>query len=414
MFEDLKAIEDWIPPLIGMGVLLLAAVMVNFVVRRGLLVFVHFIAARSALDWDDVLTKHSVFTRLSHIIPALVVVTGVGVVPSLPAVALTVIQNVGLAYVVLTLVLALTSGLRAANEIYETYPVARTRPLKGVVQVVQILLYIVGAVLIIATLIDRSPLILLSGLGAMTAVLLLVFKDTILGLVASVQLTANDMLRVGDWVEMPAYGADGDVLEVALHTVKVQNFDTTNPTIPTYTLISESFRNWRGMSESGGRRIKRTVQIDQSSIRFLSDDELKRLQEFALLKPHFERKRQELDSYHASLGSAGNAPINRRRLTNVGVFRAYVKSYLEHSPRIRGDMTLLVRQLAPGPQGLPIEVYCFSDTTDWLMYEDIQADLFDHILAIVPEFGLRLYQEPAGADVSGLADRLNTREINAE
>jgi miniconductance mechanosensitive channel len=244
--------------------------------------------------------------------------------------------------------------------------------------------------------------LLLSGVGAMTAVLLLVFKDTILGLVASIQLSANDMVRVGDWIEMPACGADGDVIEVALHTVKVQNWDKTITTIPTYRLIADSFKNWRGMSEAGGRRIKRSIHIDQQSIRFLTDDEITKLKRFALLREHFESKRRELDEASGQLGDAAHEVVNRRRLTNIGVFRAYVRSYLRAHAQVHDAMTLMVRHLEPGPEGLPIQIYCFTKTTEWLPYEDIQSDIFDHLLAILPEFGLRVFQQPAGSDLSEL------------
>jgi miniconductance mechanosensitive channel len=235
---------------------------------------------------------------------------------------------------------------------------------------------------------------------------MLVFKDTILSFVASVQLTSNDMLRVGDWLEMPALGADGDVIDIALHTVKVQNWDRTITTIPTWRLINESFKNWRGMSESGGRRIKRALYLDQTSVRFLTAEEQAGLQRFALLSAYLERKRLELEEHNRRLLAEGRDPVNTRRVTNLGTFRAYVAAYLEADPRIRNDMTLMARQLQPGPTGLPMEVYCFTATTAWVEYESIQADIFDHLYAIVPEFGLRVFQEPSGADMRPLAAAL--------
>jgi len=404
MLERLESIHPWLPGLAGLAVLLIAAVASNLVIRRGLVAFVHLLASRTASHWDDVLKRHKVFSRVTHVIPALVVHQGISLIPGLAERIVNVTQNVAMAYVALTVTLAISAVLSAGNEVYETYPVSRDRPLKGIVQVVQIAVYVVGAVVLIANLIDKSPLILLSGFGAMTAVLIVVFKDTILGLVASLQLTANDMVRVGDWIEMPAYGADGDVIEVALHTVKVQNFDKTIATIPTYKLIAESFKNWRGMSESGGRRIKRPIYIDQSSIRFLEEEEIERLRQFTLLHEHFETKQHELQEAVESLGEAGQFVVNRRRLTNVGVFRTYVRNYLQAHPELHRDMTVLVRQLQPGPEGLPIEIYCFTRTTEWLAYEDVQSDVFDHILAILPEFGLRLFQKPTGADLVNLAN----------
>jgi miniconductance mechanosensitive channel len=244
--------------------------------------------------------------------------------------------------------------------------------------------------------------LLLSGLGAMTAILLLIFKDTILSLVASVQLTAQDMVRVGDWIEMSQFGADGDVVDVQLHTVKVQNFDKTITTIPTHRLITDSFKNWRGMSQTGARRIKRAIFVDVSSIRFQTQDEVDHFTRFALLKDYIANKEQELTDYNEGLNAEVDAEVNRRRLTNFGTFRAYAYNYLKNHPKIHQGMTLIVRQLGPGPEGSPLEIYCFTNTTEWNAYEDIQSDIFDHLLAIVPEFGLRLYQKPAGSDLANL------------
>jgi len=249
----------------------------------------------------------------------------------------------------------------------------------------------------------------LSGLGAMTAVLTFVFKDTILSLVASVQLTSLDMVRVGDWIEMPQCNADGDVIDVALHTVKVQNWDKTLTTIPTHRLIVDSFKNWRGMGESGGRRIKRDLRIDINSVRFLTADEIERVKQFVLLADYIDRKLEDLTAYNAELGKVAEN-VNLRRLTNIGTFRAYIFNYLKHHPKIHQDMTLIVRQLQPGPTGLPLEIYAFTNVTEWSIYEDIQADIFDHLLAIAGEFGLRMYQEPAGRDFSALVSVQGARD----
>ncbi len=406
MIESLRDIHPLLPPVVGLVVLALVAIAADFVVRRLLLRVVRGVVRRTRLSWDDALTRNDVLGRLAQIVPALIVLSGVTLVPDLGDGPTRVIRNVASAYVVLMLTFALSALLGAANRIYETYPISRVRPLKGLVQILQLVVFVLGGVMVVATLMERSPLLLLSGLGAMTAILLLVFKDTLLGLVASVQLTAHDMVRVGDWIEMPHVGADGDVIEVSLHTVKVQNWDKTITTIPTYKMISESFKNWRGMSESGGRRIKRAVYLDQASVRFLDERETEHFKRFALLTEYVKAKTEELERYHASLGEAGRETVNRRRLTNVGTFRAYVFNYLKAHPRINDNMTLLVRQLAPGPQGLPIEIYCFTRTVVWSEYESIQSDIFDHIIAIVPEFGLRLFQEPSGADIAAAAAAL--------
>ena len=403
MFEQMGTIHPLLPPAVGLAALLAAASVINLIVKYVVIRVVRAFARRSSTTWDDALVDHNVFGRLVQVVPALIVFYGTLLVPDLPEGGVQLIRNVAMGYMVLMLTLSLTAMLSAANTIYETTPVAKERPLKGFVQLVQIVIWILGGVMIISAVMDRSPLLLLSGFGAMTAILLLVFKDTILSLVASVQLTAQDMVRVGDWIEMPQFGADGDVVDVQLHTVKVQNWDKTITTIPTHRLITDSFKNWRGMSQSGTRRIKRSLHIDVSTIRLQTDDEVDHFTRFALLKDYIKNKEQELTDYNAGLATEVDAEVNRRRLTNVGTFRAYAYNYLKNHPKIDSSATLIVRQLGPGPEGLPLEIYCFTNTTQWAVYEDIQSDIFDHLLAIVPEFGLRLYQKPAGSDLANLS-----------
>ncbi|MDY0066899.1 MAG: mechanosensitive ion channel family protein [Steroidobacteraceae bacterium] len=351
--------------------------------------------------WDNALLGRGVISRLAHVAPALVVHYGINFVSGLPAGAVLVVRGVASAYVVLTLALALGSLLDAVGRVYEQRDPerARSRPIKGYLQLLKIVIFLVAGILMLAALFDRDPLLLLSGLGAMTAVLMLVFKDTLLSLVASVQLSSHDMLRVGDWIEMPQLNADGFVIDMSLHTVKVENWDKTITSIPTWRLIGESFKNWRPMFESGGRRIKRSLYLDQASIRFLDESHARRLQRFALIDDYLERKRTEIDAYNARLIAEGRDPINSRRVTNVGTFRAYVEAYLRAHPGVNQKMMLLVRQLPPGPTGLPLEIYCFTATTAWVEYERILADIFDHLYAILPEFGLRVFQQPSGADV---------------
>jgi len=387
MLEKLGAIHPLLPPGVGLLVLLTSAVIIDLIVKQVLVRTARAFAKRSSITWDDALVTHNVFGRLVQIVPALIVFVGMPFVPGLPEGVVQLIRNAAMGYVVLMSTMALTAMLSAANTIYSASPVAKERPLKGFVQLVQIVVWIFGGVLTVATVLDRSPLLLLSGFGALTAILLLVFKDTILSLVASVQLTAQDMVRVGDWIEMPQFGADGDVVDVQLHTVKVQNWDKTITTIPTHRLITDSFKNWRGMSQSGARRIKRAIFIDVSSIRFQTQDEVDHFTRFALLKDYIKNKEQELADYNEGLATEVDAEVNRRRLTNAGTFRAYAYNYLKNHPKIHKGMTLIVRQLGPGPEGLPLEIYCFTNTTAWGAYEDIQSDIFDHLLAIVPEFG---------------------------
>jgi miniconductance mechanosensitive channel len=402
MIEQLSAIHPLLPAIAGGLALVLAAAIANFVASRLVLVAVRTFIERTQHKWDDALVDHNVFGRLAQIVPAIVIYYGIGYVPDVSESVEAVVRNVARACMVVILTLTMNAEMTAANQIYETYPISRRRPIKGFVQLAKIVVFILGAIIAIGFLIDRSPLILLSGFGAMSAVLLLIFKDTILSLVASLQLTGQDLVRVGDWLEMPQFGADGDVIEVALYTVSVQNWDKTITTIPTNRLISDSFKNWRGMSESGGRRIKRSVNVDVNSIRVLTDSEVERFKGFALLKEYIATKESDLNTYNQNLGDPGEAGVNLRRLTNVGTFRAYIRNYLKNHPKIHQHMTLIVRQLQPGPEGLPIEVYAFSNDTDWVAYEGIQADIFDHIFAIAPEFGLRVYQKPAGADLAGL------------
>ncbi|MFP5504755.1 MAG: mechanosensitive ion channel family protein [Gammaproteobacteria bacterium] len=385
--------------LLAVVLLIFVAWLANWVVKRILVRGLYRIAQKVG---DAPLHDFGIIKRLSNIIPALVVSVGIAAVPDLPEAAVTVVRNVCSGFIVLTLALALSAFLDIVNYVYQRRPDAGVHPIKGYLQVVKILVYAIATLLIIAALIDRSPLILLSGLGAMAAVLMLVFQDTLLSLVASVQITSNDIVRVGDWIEMPQLNADGDVIDIALHTVKVQNWDKTITTIPTKRLISESFKNWRGMSESGGRRIKRSLFLDQQSVHFLGDEELERLSRFRLLDDYLERKQRDIDEWNARLAESGKEPVNTRRLTNIGCFRAYVERYLRSHPQVHQSMTLIVRQLSPTADGLPLEIYCFTNTTAWVAYEGIQSDIFDHLLAIVPEFGLRVFQHPSGADLREL------------
>lgn len=409
----LLAGDAWVRTLLIVAAVVVVAWLANWLTRRVLLRAITGIVKATPMVWDDALLARGVIERLAHVVPALVVYLGVAAVPELHEAVVRVVRNVAMAYMVLTVALSIGRLLNAIDDLYVARDPerARQRPIKGYLQVIKIVVFVLAAILVIAALIERSPLLLLSGLGAMTAVLLLVFRDTLLSLVASVQLSSHDMLRVGDWIEMPQLGADGDVIDMDLHTVKVQNWDRTITTIPTHRLISESFRNWRGMSESGGRRIKRALHLDQASVRFLTDEERDRLRRIALIDEYLARKKAELEDWNAKLLAEGKDPVNTRRVTNLGTFRAYVAAYLKAHPRIRQDMTLMVRQLAPAPTGLPLEVYCFTATTAWAEYESIQADIFDHLLAILPAFGLRVFQAPSGADVIAAAERWRTAGV---
>ena len=418
------AANDWLRAVGGLFALTLLAWATNLVARRVFLGLVHRVASRTQSTWDDHVIERRVFHRLANVAPALVTYAGIGlalgVAPDAladgPAVDLpstswealvlsgaTLVRRVSLAWVVVALATAVGGLLNALNDIYsETYAEAGNRPIKGYLQVISLFMYVAVGVVVISVLADRSPVVFLSGLGALTAVLMLVFRDTILSLVASVQIMSNDMIRIGDWVEMPQANTDGDVIDIALHTVKIQNWDKTISAIPTHKFISESFKNWRGMSESGGRRIKRAIHLDMSSIHFLSDEEVEQLSRFEFLHDYLQAKRTALEVANARKVAGNDVVPDQRRLTNMGTFRAYVRHYLLNHPKIHQGMTLIVRQHQPGPQGLPLEIYCFSNDTNWANYEAIQADIFDHLIASLHEFGLQAFQEPAGSDLREL------------
>jgi len=385
----------------GLALLMLLAValVVGRVARYLILHAVKLLGRQPAMHWLNDLLNNKVFHRLAQMTPSLVIQFGLNLIPELNKITRNFLDNVALAFTILFLVLAISALLNALLDIYARTEHARTRSIKGYVQLAKMVLFVFGAIIIVATLIDRSPLLLLSGLGAMSAVILLVYKDTLLSFVASVQLTSNDMLRVGDWIEMPQVGADGDVVDITLHTVKVQNFDKTIVSIPTWRLMSESFKNWRGMQASGGRRIKRSLFIDASGVRFITDDEEQRLTHIHLLTDYMTRKQAELKAWNEAQGNVAVMSANRRRMTNIGTFRAYALAYLKSHAQIQPNMTCMVRQMQTTAQGVPLEIYCFTSTTAWADYERIQGDIFDYLLAVLPEFGLSLYQQPSGNDL---------------
>ena len=396
---------------LGLLLLLLSAVVIRMLAFWLVVPALRKVRQRAQAWPSDIVLHDSVLNRLARMLPWLWVYRGISLVPDLNDTVQTVVGNVAMALVAILAVSMLMAVLDAVLELQQRYSAERgdqasahkVRSIKSYIQLGKLILMFAGGIVAVAVLMDRSPIIVLSGLGAMSAVLMLVFKDTILSFTAGVQLSSNDMLRIGDWIEMPQVGADGDVIDIALHTVKVQNFDKTITTIPTWRLMSESYRNWRGMKEAGGRRIKRTLQIDASTIRFLDAQEITRLSGIAVLYDYMERKRSDLELSNAkaldALGERVELLANQRRLTNIGTFRAYIQAYLEAHPGIHQHMTLMVRALEPTPQGVPLELYCFTANTAWTVYENTQGDIFDHLLAILPEFGLRLYQHPSGSDL---------------
>lgn len=394
----------WTAHAIAIAAIIILCWIADLIAKRLILKGVTRLVKHSANKWDDTFLERQVFDRLSHLAPAFVILILVPLAfPDAPRFT-SLVERLAIGYMLLAGVLVLNNGLDAVLDIYRRYDVSRSKPIKSYVQIAKLILFLTLAIIALSVLMNRSPLVLLSGVGALTAVLLLIFKDTILGLVASIQLSGNDMVRRGDWISMPKFGADGDVMDVSLTTVKVRNWDKTVSTIPTYALITNAFRNWRGMEESGGRRIKRSLNIDLNSIRFCDDQMIERLRKIRLISEYVDRKLGEVSEHNKKLNLDDSARANGRRLTNIGTFRSYVEAYLGDNPHIHKEMTFMVRQLAPTEHGLPLEIYVFSRDQAWVKYEAIQADIFDHIFAVIPEFGLRLYQAPSGSDFNALVE----------
>lgn len=385
--------------------ILLLSVIVHWITKKITIKIIHRLVENSKTDWDDYLLKRKVFQSLSHLTSVMVFYyscnfSEIAEVTSL----MTTFTNV---YFVIIFVKVISGSLKAANDIYLTTPYAASRSIKGYIQLILILVYFIAAIFIIAFIFKKSPLGLLTGLTAFAAVLLFVFKDTILGLVASIQLSANNMLKPGDWIEMPKHGANGTVVDISLNTVKVQNGDKTIVTIPTYSLVTDSFQNWSGMEESDGRRIKRSINIDMKSVRFCDQRMLDKFQKIQLIKNYVIEKQAEITEYNRNLQIEDDGLPNGRRQTNLGVFRKYMEEYLRNNPSINKEMTLLVRHLQPSETGIPIEIYVFSKIKELNIYESIQSDIFDHILAVIPTFELQVFQNPTGQYIPDLTEKLS-------
>ncbi|QYJ86126.1 mechanosensitive ion channel family protein [Shewanella mesophila] len=390
---------------VSTGIMVVACLLIAFigyvVVKRGVVSTMNIVIQRSRVSWDDIFMQHGVLENFAKLVPALIlnILLPLALV-SHPLVSSLADRLLDVTIVVL-FVRAVYSALDAANQVADVNLISRRLPIKSFVQLLKLFMFFVAIIISISVLAEQSPVYFLSGLGVATGLVMLVFKDTILGFVAGIQLAANRMVSPGDWIQMDKYGADGSVEEVSLTTVKVQNWDKTITMIPAYALVSDAFKNWRGMSDSGGRRIKRAVNIDIDSITFLTSEQLQRLGKINLLKEYLARKQAEISEFNANIQD-GDMPVNSRNLTNVGTFRAYLLEYMRKHPKVHQEMTLLVRQLAPTTEGLPIEIYIFTNDTRWAFYEDIQADIFDHIYAILPQFNLRAFQAPTGADIRSL------------
>lgn len=378
----------------------LICMIANFITKKVVIRIITHYVKNNRVQWDNIMLEKKVFHKLSHIVPAIIIYYFSTTFPTYQH----LIQKGAIAYLIIVSIMVMDSLLNAVNDIYRTYEVSKVKPIKGYIQVVKIIIGIIGVIIVIATFIGESPFILLSGIGALSAVIMLIFKDSILGLVAGVQLTANDMVRVGDWIEMPKYDADGDVIDISLNTVKVQNWDKTITTIPSYALISDSFKNWRGMQASGGRRIKRAIYIDTNTITFCNDEMIEKFKNIHFLTDYIINRQNEIEAYNIKHEINRDNKVNGRALTNVGVFRAYITNYLENHNGLNHDMGLMVRQLAPSEYGLPIEIYVFTNDTRWAVYETIQSDIFDHLFAVAPEFELRVFQNPTGNDFRSMTE----------
>jgi len=408
-----KTIEDWLLRLglnvewaSGLKMLIVIAiiagvcVLANFIAKEIILVVLKKIVKRTKNTWDDILLEKRVFHRFSHLVPAIIIYFSSKYAfwghPDL----IYITRSGVFIYILLIIMLVVSTFLSALNEIYLLSAASKERPIKGFLQVVNIFNFAVGSILILSILIDKNPGYFLTGIGALAAILLLVFKDTLLGLVAGIQLSANNMVKIGDWISMPAKGADGTVIEISLHTVKIENWDKTITMIPSYSLVSDSFINFQGMEDSKARRVKRSLNIDLKSIRFLTDEDIVTLKKVELLKTYLTEKGTELSKENKEVDFS--SPANGCKLTNIGMFRKYIEIYLMNNPNIRQDMSLIVRQLQPKETGIPIELYFFSKEYEWKPFENLQADIFDHLIAVVPIFGLRIFQNPTDFDFQKL------------
>ncbi|HCM13864.1 MAG TPA: mechanosensitive ion channel protein MscS [Lachnospiraceae bacterium] len=394
-----RGVNENITKFLSFGILTLIVILtcflVHFIIKKVIFKYMTRIVKRTKYEWDDLLLNSKLFDRVANFVPGIIIYN---FAPAFPDITV-LIERCASVYILIVLALMINELLDVVNNIYRTYPISRVRPITGFLQVVKIVTFSILGIILIANFMNESPLILLSGIGAFAAVFSFVFKDTILGFIAGIQLTTNDMLRIGDWIEMEKYGADGDVIDIALNTIKVQNFDKTIVTIPAYAFVSDSFKNWRGMKEYGGRRIKRSLYIDVNSIGFCTPEMIEKFKKIHYLEDYITQKENEIREYNKVNEVNTELLVNGRHMTNIGTFRAYIINYIKNHPGLQGDATQIVRQLPPGEYGLPLEIYAFTNTTDWATYENIQSDIFDHIISVAGEFGLRLFQNPSGYDV---------------
>jgi miniconductance mechanosensitive channel len=419
IYKSIEILQNWLinkgidqtiamslKTIIVIFVILLLSLIAHLIARQFIIQFVTRIIKRTNNQWDDIILERKVFNRLAHFAPAIIILWGVQFIIKDSPDVVKIIHSAIYIYMTIVGTLVLNSFLNALHEIYLFTEFSKTRSIKGYIQLANIFLIFISGIIIISILTGNSPGKLLAGLGAMAAILMLIFKDTLLGLSASIQLSANNMVKIGDWIEMPSRKADGTVLEITLNTVKVQNWDKTIATIPTYALVTESFSNWRGMEESGGRRIKRSINIDMTSVKFCTPEMLERFKKIRLLNDYISTKTQELQEHNLKNNIDDSVLVNGRRLTNLGTFRKYIEEYLKNNENVHKEMTFLVRQLQPTEKGIPIEIYVFSKQQAWAKYEAVQADIFDHVIAVIPQFDLHIFQNPSSTSIEQLAKTL--------
>lgn len=408
-------IATYVNVFVLLAILILLVYLVQYVVRNILRIVFTKLATSSNLRFFDYLLKNKFPHFLALIAPFSLIKNAIPIVfDDFPAFIkpLDMMMDIYMVFMIISIIMSI---VRSGSDVLRERPAFQAKPMESYLSVVRMIFFLFGAVSIFSTVTGESPAAFFTAMGAASAILLLMFKDSIMGFVASIQVTTNDMVRIGDWITMPKYGADGDVMEINLTTVKVQNFDKTITTIPTYTLISDSFQNWRGMQDSGGRRIKRSIVIKQSSIRFVSDDELPRFQKIQGIKEYIDHRSGEIKEHNELIGADRSVALNGRNFTNFGLYRKYIDWYLNNHPGIKKDMTLMVRQLAPSENGLPLELYVFTNTTKWAEYEYIMADIFDHLIAAVPYFDLNIFELESGSDVFGIkfANELKVKSKNS-
>lgn len=403
LFETMgiqTATKGYLDDMLIILIILLIALLLDYVCKKGILGIFRQVAKKTATDWDDLIVDRKILDKAIHVIPAIFLYVTLPLLFETESGWYVFTKKVIVIYMIAIVIRFINSLLSLSNDIYQRRKQGKS--IRGFIQVVQIIIIFIGGIIIISELINQSPVALLTGLGASAAILTLVFKDTLMGFVAGIQLTANDMLRPGDWITMPKYQADGDVIDVTLNAVKVRNFDNTIVTIPPYALVSDSFQNWRGMSDSPGRRIKRSISIDMNSVSFCTPEMLNKFRKISLITEYIDQKESELHKYNEEHHIDNSIIVNGRRQTNLGIFRAYIESYLKHHPNISKELTCMVRQLQPTDTGIPLELYVFSSEKRWVLYENIQSDIFDHILAVIPEFELQAFQTISGGDIRTL------------